>query len=176
MKRLNPPPQIRTDLSPSIDEPSLNQQPQLTRQPSLLTNEQTNKNLPPSSIYGRNLKKIKSYRRLRRNKKISIQKQVFINDLKSILTEFPVDQHQLDDELLVEVLSIAESYFIYGDKSDREQAKSEAVELLMEPYFRNDNDLFKKTVSHVWRKVQKSNLYKRLWSRLKFFFLRTVNV
>lgn len=128
--------------------------------------------VPVGSIYGHNLKRIKSYKKVRRNKKLSIQGLVFVQDLKIILSEFPLGEHQLDDELLVEVLSIAESYFVYGSKSEREAAKTEAVMLLMKPYFLDDEKLLKKTVCHTWHRVVKSNAVKRVWSKVKFFFLK----
>jgi len=135
--------------------------------------EPEQKQIPPSNIYGHSLKGIKSYKKIRRGYKLSNQKQVFVSDLKLILKEFPVDRHQYDDELLIEILNIAEAYFVYGDKTDREEIKNSSVKELMIDYFKGDEELLCKTVSHIWHKVKKSTLPRRLWTRLKnFFFIK----
>jgi hypothetical protein len=128
--------------------------------------------VPPNSIYGHNLKSISSYNKLRKGYKLSNQKSIFLTDIKAILKEFPADKHQYDDELLVEILNIAEQYFIYGNKDDREKAKDECVKEILLPYFRDDVELLVKTIAHVWHKVKKTNIFKRSWSRFKNFFLR----
>jgi hypothetical protein len=81
--------------------------------------------------------------------------------------------HQYDDELLIEILNIAESFFIYGEAQEREAIKVQCIEELMKPYFKNDGELLLKTIGHVWQHVNKSNLRRRLWARLKNFFLPT---
>ena len=57
------------------------------------------KEIPANSLYGVNLKKIKSYKNIRRSYKIKNQKQVFLTDLKQVLREFPFMDHQYNDEL-----------------------------------------------------------------------------
>lgn len=131
------------------------------------------KEVPSSRIYGHDLKRLKSYKKIRRGYKLSNQKAIFMSDISLILKEFPADKHQYDDELLVEILNIAEAYFIYGSKDDRESAKKDCIIHLLSPYFRGDIDLLFKTISHVWNKVSKTNLAKRLWARTKNFFLST---
>lgn len=130
------------------------------------------RDVPPNAIYGHNLKSISSYNKLRKGYKLSNQKSIFLTDIKAILKEFPADKHQYDDELLVEILNIAEQYFIYGNKDDREKAKDECVKEILLPYFRDDVELLVKTIAHVWHKVKKTNIFKRSWSRFKNFFLR----
>ena len=130
------------------------------------------KEIPANSLYGVNLKKIKSYKNIRRSYKIKNQKQVFLTDLKQVLREFPFTDHQYKDELLVEILNIAEVYFCYGSKEEREKVKFEAIQELMLPYFINDKELLLKTISHVWAKVSKSNSFKRTWQRFKLFFFQ----
>jgi len=130
------------------------------------------KEIPANSLYGVNLKKIKSYKNIRRSYKIKNQKQVFLTDLKQVLREFPFTDNQYNDELLVEILNIAEVYFCYGSKEEREKVKFEAIQELMLPYFINDKELLLKTISHVWAKVSKSNSFKRTWQRFKLFFFQ----
>ena len=145
-----------------------------------MTTEPENKNdvlksvdVPPNKLYGHNLKKIKTFKKLRRGYKLNNQKVIFINDLSQLLQQFPSDNHQYDDELLIEILNIAESFFIYGSKEEREQAKEECIFEIMLPYFKNDKQLLSKTISHIWRYVNKSNMCKRMFSRFKHFFLPT---
>ena len=132
----------------------------------------TIRDVPPNTIYGHNLKKISSYNKLRKGFKLSNQKAIFLNDIKAILKEFPADRHQYDDELLVEILNIAEAYFIYGSSEDREKVKQDCIMELLLPYFKNDAELLFKTISHVWSKVKKTNIAKRSWSRFKNFFFK----
>lgn len=134
------------------------------------------KNVPPSNLYGHNLKKMKSYKKLRRGYKLSNQKAIFLGDLNAILKEFKPDAHKYDDELLIEILDLAEKYFVYGSKEDRENVKSECVLELMKPFFNNDENLIEKTISNVWHRVDKSNGMRRAFIRLKnFFCLNTRN-
>lgn len=130
------------------------------------------RDVPPNAIYGHNLKSISSYNKLRKGYKLSNQKSIFLTDIKAILKEFPADKHQYDDELLVEILNIAEQYFIYGNKEDREKAKEECIKEILLPYFRDDVELLVKTIAHVWHKVKKTNIFKRCYSRFKNFFLK----
>ena len=126
--------------------------------------------IPPKRVYNHDLKKIKSYRKLRRNHKINNSKLVFVNDMKAILECFKIENHQLDTELLIEVLNIAESFFIYGNKEERTDCKIEAVKELMLPYFFNNELILDKSISNVYHRVVKSNLVKRVWRRLLNFF------
>ena len=127
-------------------------------------------NVPPKRVYNHDLKKIKSYRKLRRNFKINNSKIVFVNDMKAILECFKLDEHKLDTELLIEVLNVAESFFIYGNKDERNDCKLEAVRELMLPYFFDNELILDKSIANVYHRVVKSNLAKRLWRRLINFF------
>ena len=118
------------------------------------------------------MKKISSYNKLRKGFKLSNQKVIFLNDIKAILKEFPADKHQYDDELLFEILNIAEAYFIYGNSEEREKIKQDCIIELLLPYFKNDTELLFKTISHVWKMVKKTNIAKRSWSRFKHFFFK----
>ena len=49
---------------------------------------------------------------------------VFVNDLKIILDEYsPIKEFEFCDELLVQIMNIAEEYFIQKDKTEREESK-----------------------------------------------------
>lgn len=134
------------------------------------------KDIPPNKLYGNDLKKLKSYNKIRKKYKLSNQKAIFMQDIQIILKEFPSDKHQYDDELLIEILNIAESYFIYGDTESREKAKCECINDLMLPYFNDDVALLFKTIGHIWVHVKKTNLCRRLASRFKNFFFKTKKI
>tara|TARA_R110001606_G_scaffold353438_1_gene503975 strand:- start:12 stop:497 length:486 start_codon:yes stop_codon:yes gene_type:complete len=126
--------------------------------------------VPPKRVYNHDLKKIKSYRKLRRNFKINNSKIVFVNDMKAILECFKLEEHKLDTELLIEVLNVAESFFIYGSKQEREDCKLESVRELMLPYFFDNELILDKSIANVYHRVVKSNLVKRVYRRLLNFF------
>ena len=156
----------KLDLTNNVEDPSIeNEEKQNDIKPV---------DVPPKSLYGNNLKKIKSFKKLRRGYKLQNQRAIFINDLKQLLKQFPAELHQYDDELLIEILNIAESFFIYGTQEERENIKTECIEELMKPYFKNDGELLLKTIGHVWRHVNKSNLRRRLWARFTNFFKKQI--
>lgn len=139
-------------------------------QPQFLSNE-----IPPKQLFNYNLKHLKSFKNIRKLYKNKNLKTTFINDLSIVLKEYnPKDpQNELNDELLLEVMNIAEEYFIIKNKEERETMKSEVVKTLMLPYFRNDEKLLEKTISHIYHKVKKSTVLKRMWRRFKFFFFKS---
>lgn len=136
---------------------------------SALMAEEKLKDIPPSSVYNYNLKKMSSFKQIRRKYKMSNQKSMFIHDLKLVLGEYKPSNHDLDSELLTHILNIAEQFFIYGSKEEREGMKEDAVKTLMLNYFRDDELLLNKFIGQVWPKVKKSNMFKRSWSRLVLF-------
>lgn len=148
---------------------------EINRQSSLSSID-TEANIPQKSIYSHSLKKLKSYKTIRKNCKMRNMKSAFVNDLKVILNEFPISsENDMNDELLVEICNIAESYFFYPKKKeDREQVKLECISELMLPYFRNDELLLQKTLGYVSHKIKKSTMIMRTVSRLKYFFLARV--
>ena len=94
--------------------------------------------------------------------------------MKIVLNEYsPLDkENQYNDELLLEVLNIAEEFFINKNKEERETYKKECVIDLMLPYFINDKQLLMKTIQLVDHRVKKVGLMKRLYFRFKIFFCR----
>lgn len=127
------------------------------------------KSVPPSTVYNYNLKKMSSFKQIRRKYKMSNQQSLFVHDLKLVLNEYKPVDNDLNSDLLIHTLNIAEQFFIYGSKDERETMKHEAVKSIMMPYFRGDEVLLDKFIIQVWPKVRKSNIAKRMWSRLKLF-------
>ena len=160
----------------------------LSQQPETDPDEETDKSpsvehqnyfhlddVPPKSLKslnGYNLKKIKSFKLIRKKYKLNNQTAMFIQDLQIILNEYSPDKYQLDTDILVHICNIAEQYFIYGNKEQREEQKLLALSTLMRPYFKNDTELLHKMMSVVYDKVDKSTVLKRIYRRLLNFFLK----
>lgn len=138
------------------------------------TKEDLGSEVPPKQLFNYNLKHLKSFKNIRKAYKNKNLKNTFITDLSIVLKEYdPKDpSNELNDELLLEIMNISEEYFILKDKTKREQLKTECVETLMLPYFRNDKLLLEKTISHIYHRVKKSSVVSRVWKRFKFFFIR----
>jgi len=124
--------------------------------------------LPKSKVYS-SIKKLSSFKQLKSNYKMQTQKNVFVSDVRALLSHLDAQEHKMDTDLLVEVLNACEEYFVYGNKEDREQSKSEAVKELMVEFF--DSELvLNKFVSVLESKVKKSTRLRRLVKRLYNFF------
>lgn len=124
--------------------------------------------LPKSKVYS-SIKKLSSFKQLKTNYKMKTQKDIFVEDVKSLLSHLDAQEHKMDTDLLVEVLNACEEYFVYGNFQDREQSKKEAVKELMVDFF--DSELvLEKFVSVLGSKVKKSTLLRRLVKRLYNFF------
>ena len=134
--------------------------------------EKINDMIPPKSIYGHDLKRLKSYRNIRQGYKLKNQKQIFINDISNILKTFDEDSFKMNIELLAEILQIAEEYFIYGDREQRENSKMEAISELMKKYFKDDEDFLFSAIEYAYHRVSKSNIFKRILARTWLFFKR----
>jgi hypothetical protein len=139
------------------------------------TKDYLSSEVPPKEIFNHNLKHLKSFKNIRTAYKNKNLKYTFVNDLSIVLKEYdPTDpSNELNDELLLEIMNISEEYFICKCKTTREELKTESVKSLMLPYFRNDEKLLDKTISHIYHKVKKSSVIKRVWKRFTFFFVRT---
>lgn len=126
--------------------------------------------IPPATLHGHNLKKIKSFKKLRQGYKISNQKSIFLADMRSMLEHLNTDDNKFNLELLVEVSNIANEFFIYGDKETREHSKMEAVQELLLPYFQNDSLILETMLTSVSNKIKKSTFLRRFFKRVYNFF------
>ena len=127
---------------------------------------------PPSKVLDYNLKKLKSFKAIRKKYKQSNQALMFTSAISELLKVYVPKNHQFDQDLLITVLNIAEEFFIFGNKEEREDIKRGAVKALMKPYFRDDDELLDIMIMNVWGRVKKTSLRRRLWKRLKNFFFK----
>ena len=150
----------------SGDELKSHDKPEMIKQDSVMHI------VPLATLHGskNNLKKIKSFKKLRQSYKIDNQKSIFITDMKSMLSHMNIDENELNLELLIEIANIANDFFIYGKSETRETSKFSAVQELLLPYFRNDEVLLNTMFNSVQHKIIKSNFIKRVYRRVKNWF------
>lgn len=128
----------------------------------------------PQSRYGDiNLKKYSSFKSSRVGLKLQNQEALAINQLKHWVSHVSVELNMLNIELLVDVANFLHKFFIYGDKHQREQSFSKVFNLIMLPYFKNDQDVLDAMKTSVEYRIVKSTLLSRRVSKLKnsFFFV-----
>lgn len=124
--------------------------------------------LPKSKVYS-SIKKLSSFKQLKSNYKMRTQKDIFVSDVRALLSHLDVKEHKLDVELLIEVLNACEEYFVYGKFEDREHSKSEAVKELMVGFF--DSELvLEKFVSVLGSRIKRSTPLRRFMKRVYNFF------
>ena len=126
-------------------------------------------NLPKVKV-GNNLKKLSSFKQIKKNYKLQSQKDIFVSDVRSLLQHLDKEQHHYDIELLIEVLNACEDFFIYGNKVERTQCKNDAINELMVDYFGNE-EVLNKFIGTVKNQIKKSNFFKRTIKKVKNFFL-----
>ena len=126
-------------------------------------------NLPKVKVCN-NLKKLASFKQIKKNYKLQSQKDIFVSDVRSLLQHLDKDEHEYDIELLIEVLNACEEFFIYGNKEERNQCKVDAINELMMEYFGNEHVL-NKFIGTVKNQIKKSNFFKRTLKKFKNFFL-----
>lgn len=130
--------------------------------------QSVDQSLPKSHLYKR-LKKLSSFKKIKKDYKMEHQKSIFVSDLKELFKHLSNEEHKYDMELLTEVLNACEEYFIYGSKQERDLSKKEVITELMLPFFESEQILqqFCLAVSH---KVKKSNVVRRVMKRVFNFF------
>lgn len=125
--------------------------------------------LPKSKVYSR-LKKLSSFKQIKKDFKLQSQKDLFVSDIKALLSHLKKSEHLYDTELLVEVINACNEFFIYGTYEEREQSKAEAVLELMLPFFEK-KEVLTQFIKTVDGKVKKSNVFRRMIRKVYNFFL-----
>lgn len=156
MKRLTPT-EPKRELS--LDEPV---------EPTVVEEVKPVEALPKSKVYS-SIKKLSSFKQLKSNYKMQTQKDIFVSDVRALLSHLDVKEHKLDVELLIEVLNACEEYFVYGKFEDREHSKSEAVKELMVGFF-DSEFVLEKFVSVLGSRIKRSTPLRRFMKRVYNFF------
>lgn len=158
----------KQDVEPQSTKPVEEEQPKLS--PVLEEKEPVSiGELPKSKLYSR-LKKLSSFKEIKKSYKLQSQKDIFVADIKALLQHLNVSEHEYDIELLVEVMNACEEFFIYGSSDERQKCKADAVFELMIPFFKSEQVL-EKFISTIQGKVKKSNFLRRLFRKVYNFFL-----
>ena len=171
MKRLNPPESPSPYVPPTVPETApthVGPAPVSVPAPGS-TAEHTSY---PKSLHGVNLLNIPGYHENRRSLKFQSQKNEFMRDVTALFAMYNVSEHNADDSILVMVLDCAERFFIWGNKSQRDEAKHAAVQAVMLPFYKNDPEFLEKAKKYVWWRVTKTSLAKRLIQKAVFFLSR----
>lgn len=132
--------------------------------------------VPSATLYGKknNLKKIKSFKKLRQTRKVSNQKELFLYDMKEMLASIVLENDADRKDLLIEIVNIAHDYFIYGDQETRETSINDAVQELLLPFFDGNKAEFKVDLLSIRKSIIKSNIFRRTTSRVYNFFCSIV--
>ena len=111
-----------------------------------------------------------------------IKTEVLLNEfqqkLNSDLELFDCELNKYDFDFVLKICNIAENHFIQYKKMG--EIKEKAVIQVLLPYFKNDVELIKSTILHIYPKITKSNILRRNKTRIfngiksiiKFFFLK----
>ena len=135
----------------------------------VVLNEVVELKMPKDDIYKR-IKKLSSFKKIKRSYKLEQQKNQFLLDLNELFKHLNPEDHKYDVELLLELLNAVEQYFVYGTKEERDKSKQEVVEEVMLKFFNDDVNVLEKFIATIYRKVKKSNVWRRTYRRLYNFF------
>jgi hypothetical protein len=193
MKKLTPP-QGRHSSAEEIlveQESIFEPRPQLQRVPatqpqppspaatnaSIKSQAETILEMPKSTRVGlENVKNLPSFKKIKKSYKLKTQKDVFVTDVKALLSHLDATEHEYDLELLLSMLNACESYFIYGNKREREESKREALIELMGPFFKDNVQILDRFSSVLKGRVKKSNIVRRVGKRLSNFFCSIIRL
>jgi len=132
---------------------------------SNVTQERSEDTLPVKSKC--KLSSMKSMKRLSSNLKLNGQIDEFLELEKTKLNvECADNELYLNTIVLKEVMQSAERFFVYGNKTQRDMLKNEAVLLLMSKYFNDDEDVLNRFIEITFNKVSKYGFVRRLLMRM----------
>ena len=133
-----------------------------------LTDKESEKeeDVPPKKVFGHQLTKLKSWKGIRDQKKLSNKGLLFCTSVKTVLDEFPFETNQLDRQLLILIINMAEAFFCEPTKTSRDEMKKLVIDKLMLPYYRDDPLLLNAMIESVEPYIIKSGRISRLWKRI----------
>ena len=115
--------------------------------------------LPPKKILNNsNLKKLKSYRNLRKNIKSQNEESEFIRQLTDVLNLFDENEVHYDPDVLVLIMQIAENWFL--GKKDGEKRKRNVI-IVAKRFFDNNEELVNKMIEIVLPKIKQNKYIER---------------
>ena len=115
--------------------------------------------LPPKKILNNsNLKKLKSYRNLRKNIKSQNEESEFISQLTDVLNLFDENEVHYDPDVLVLIMQIAENWFL--GKKDGEKRKRNVI-IVAKRFFDENEELVNKMIEIVLPRVMQNKYIER---------------
>ena len=115
--------------------------------------------LPPKKILNNsNLKKLKSYRNLRKNIKSQNEESEFISQLTDVLNLFDENKVHYDPDVLVLIMQIAENWFL--GKKDGEKRKRNVI-IVAKRFFDENEELVNKMIEIVLPTIKQNKYIER---------------
>ena len=131
----------------------------------------------PKAQYGRvNLKKYESFKINRASIKLSNQEVIAMQHLGSLLGSVDVQHNAMNLELIADIASFAEQYFVYGNDDDRKASIDRCVIQTIMPYCKGDEEVARALLKSVAHKIKKSTKMSRRLTKIRNFFCTIVGI
>lgn len=131
----------------------------------------------PAARYGKiNLKKYSSFKQSRTTIKLENQEIIAMEQLTPWLQSVDVTLNSMNLELIADVASFCEAFFIYGSESERKESIDRCIMECILPYCKDDGDVAKALLKSVDHRIVKSTKMSRRIAKLSNFFCSIVEI
>jgi hypothetical protein len=179
MKRLTPPSEPRLpEVSVVVETEEALPQPMPTLKRTDVSTIADMKlvDVPPAKYGSVNLKKYSSFQTSRSEIKVHNQEVLAMQQLKSWLSSIDVELNMMNLELIADIASFNESFFVYGSgKVRRESIRKCTLEAIL-PYCKDDLDMAQALLLSVEHKIIKSTKLSRRLTRLRNFLYMATEI
>jgi len=129
----------------------------------------------PQARYGRvNLKKYESFKLNRASIKLSNQECIAMQHLGSWLSSVDVKLNAMNLELVTDIASFCEAFFVYGPDDDRKASIDKCIIESILPYCKNDEEVARTLLKSVSHRIVKSTKFSRRRTKMRNFFFTIV--
>ena len=132
--------------------------------------------VPKATAFGVNLKKYESFRVNRSQVKLSNQELIAMQQLGSWLGSVDVKHNSMNLELIADIASFAEQYFVYGHDDDRKASIDRCVIQTILPYCKDDEEVARALLKSVSHKIKRSTRASRRLTKIRLFFSAVANI
>lgn len=178
MKRLSPPSEPRQpEVSVVETEEALPQpRPSLKRTDVSKIADKKLVDVPPAKYGSVNLKKYSSFQTSRSDIKVHNQEVLAMQQLKAWLSSIDVELNMMNLDLIADVASFAEAFFVYGSgKIRRDSIRKCTLEAIL-PYCKGDLDTAEALLLSVDHRILKSTKLSRRLTRLRNFLFTATEI
>ena len=123
--------------------------------------------LPPTNIFGNNLKEIKSFRDIRHEIKNNIKIQKFKDEVSNVLKYFNVHKLKYNHDVVKFVCQIAEDFFLEKHSG---QTKLKCVIEVCKMLYGNNEDLTQSIIEMVLPAIIHMNRFRKIKIQIRNFF------